>query len=240
MSVIDLPTDLGHDDLARLVPGAQRILEIGANDGEDTERLLRWHPRAKVDAFECDPRAIAKWRRRLTGREDRVLLFECALDEDEGEATFYQSTGRPPGRHEEWDKSGSLCRPTGHLEYSPWCTFDRRITVRTRTLDEWAAKWLGRAEVVDLVWMDTQGAEPRVIRGGPRTLARTRFLKLECHRQVMYEGALLQDELLALLPEFELLGRYGDDLLLRNADAEFVAAEIVAAWCGDRGRVVRR
>ncbi len=51
---------------------------------------------------------------------------------------FHRTSGRPPNvpDHEElWNQSGSIHRPTGHLEVWPWMEFTETITVTTRSLD---------------------------------------------------------------------------------------------------------
>lgn len=216
MTIPSRPADISHQELRALVGEARCILEIGANDGTDTERFLAVYPAATVYAFECDPRPIARFEARKLG--PRAILTRAALSDAAGVATFHQSSGQPrPDFRGEWDLSGSLCAPTGHLTYSPWCKFEHEITVQTETLDAWAAKHLEPDAIVDLAWVDTQGAEGKVIAGGRDTLARTRWLKIEAHRTRMYEGALLDAELIAMLPGWVCLGRYADDLVLHNA-----------------------
>jgi tRNA G46 methylase TrmB len=53
----ELVTLLGKDDPV--------ILEIGANDGGHTALFLELFPKAKIYAFEPDPRASEKFQRRL-------------------------------------------------------------------------------------------------------------------------------------------------------------------------------
>lgn len=210
-------TDISHDELAAFVGReAGVVLEVGCNDGTDTVELLARYPKATVYCFECDPRPIAKWKARVT--DPRATLYPIALDETPGAKTFHQSGGSPPGQShpDGWDMSGSLCAPTGHLTYSPWCRFDTKIAVDTMTLDEWAATTIPEG-LVDLAWLDTQGAEMRIFRGGRATLARTRWLKCECHRTRMYDGAPSESEIMDFLgAAWGCIGRFADDLLFEN------------------------
>lgn len=220
--------DISHAELASRVGGAARIvLEVGCNDGTDTVGLLGAYRSAAVHCFDCEPRAIRKWKARLgveprdptilAGGANRARLHEVALDAEPGTAVFWQSSGSPRPDVRDWDMSGSICRPTGHLDYSPWCKFNTTIKVPTTTLDDWAMAFLPAGTAVDLLWIDVQGAEGRVFRGGQRTLARTRWVKAEAHAGEMYEGQPTEAEMLALLPGFEVVGRFADDLLFRNA-----------------------
>ena len=53
------------------------VLEIGCNDGEDTQRFLDHFPGIKLYCFEPDPRAIAKFQRRIN--DSRCRLMPVAL-----------------------------------------------------------------------------------------------------------------------------------------------------------------
>lgn len=212
--------DVTHAELAAMVGDARLVLEIGANDGTDTLEMLARYPRARIHCFECDPRPAARWSARMPIEDrHRVWLHETALGETVGEAEFHQSTGSPRPGVTDWDLSGSLCRPTGHLGYSPWCKFETRIRVPVTTLDTWAAARLGPGSPVDLLWIDVQGAEGMVFRGGAETLARTRWIKAECHRGEMYAGQPTEAEMIGMLPAFDCVGRWADDLLFRRRGA---------------------
>ena len=69
---------------------------------------------------------------------------------------------------------------------------------------------------VDFLWIDAQGCESDVIAGAPQTLKMTRWLFMECVIDALYEGQLDARQLLAMLPDFEVVARYPDDMLLRN------------------------
>ena len=65
------------------------IVEIGAHFGEDTLRFLEVFPQGQIHCFEPDPRCIKVFRRYVT--DPRATLYELALSNCEGSATFYQS-----------------------------------------------------------------------------------------------------------------------------------------------------
>ena len=200
LQIKDIETLLGHSPRV--------ILECGANDGEHSEQFVHTYPECQLMCFEPDPRAVEKWKLRL-GHHPRAKLWQVALSDENGTATFHQSDGRPPGRDdldEHWDKSGSLQRPLGHLDWSPWCTFDTTIDVMTTKLDVWMHSWLSLQPLseVDFCWIDTQGAEARVLKGATETLPKIKALYVECHNQTtfgpLYENYPTLDELDALLP----------------------------------------
>ena len=115
----------------------------------------------------------------------------------------------------DWDYSGSIRKPKLHVQAYPWVKFERTITVPTRRLDTWAkAENLGQ---VDLIWADVQGAEVDLIAGGSETLRRTRYFYTEYSNEELYEGEITLEGILERLPEFEIVHRYQNDVLLRNA-----------------------
>jgi FkbM family methyltransferase len=201
-------------DIAKLVGSIEQpvILEIGCNDGDDTQEILDTIPNSWVCAFECDPRAIEEFRRRINDR--RCFLIEKAVGALDGMITFHQSGGQTPRgtsrrlETKDWNKSGSIHRPTGHLEMSPWVTFDRQIHVPVTRLDTFLAD-NPNIRQVDFIWADVQGAEHDLIEGGRQLLKLTRYLYSEFYQTPMYDGQLSLEQLLALLgPEWELMATY--------------------------------
>lgn len=203
-----------------LIAGAQRpvVLEIGCNDGGDTLRLAGALPaEARIHCFECDERALARFRQR--SMPPNVTLHAFAVGAADGRAVFHESGGGQ-GTEEQraWDLSGSLRRPTGHRERYKWCAFENAREVEVRALDGWfAAQAL---EGVDFVWMDVQGAEGDVLAGGRATLERTRYVYTEFNdwKRPLYEGDLDLNATLKLLgPSWEAVAIYGgNNLLARN------------------------
>lgn len=227
--------NLSHDEIQRLVGAtAGLIYEIGANDGTDTLEMLKRFPQAHIHCFECDPRANKKFSEMVGNNcamcDSRLFSYDVAIGAQGGVSQFYQSDGDEPAVAG-WDKSGSLQRPTGHLKRSPEITFPRAITVRTRSLDGWSedAHAICRIfrpgkslPIVDFIRLDVQGGERGVFAGGAKTLARTRWMLAECHRTELYEGQFSEPEMIDYLAKtgWECLGRYADDLLLRNGSLQ--------------------
>ncbi len=205
------------------------ILEIGCNDGQDTVQFLeafssavipirggnRCFTSCTLECFEPDPRAIAKWKHRINANQNWPMyasLFQAALSDSLGKKTFHQSSGTPPGPEwvgsGEWDMSGSLLPVDKHSEYVPWLKFESQIEVSCVTLDYWADLWLKPGELIDFAWIDVQGAEAMVLRGGQKTLKRVDFVYAECHPLPYYHGQATLDELDLLLADFDRIAEY--------------------------------
>ena len=175
------------------------ILEIGANVGQTTEEFLREMPLSRILCFEPEPRAIRKFKDRISS--PNVTLFECAVGDQNGIVTFNQSDGE--GAAKDWDQSGSIRKPKRHLETWPTVTFDKQIEVPIVRLDDWALdKNLG---AIDLIWADTQGAESDLIAGGASVIRNARFLFIEYGVIEYYEGQVSLDDLCSALFDLGLV-----------------------------------
>jgi 2-O-methyltransferase len=222
-------------EFRRLLRRQPVILEVGANDGSTTQEFLELSPRATILAFEPEPRAAAAFKaRQLPG----VTLLEHAIGARTGETVFYRSGGASPLRPDfDWDLSGSIREPASHLAIHPWCTFERRMTVPISTLDEAVAPY-GFVEI-DLIWADVQGAEEDLVRGAAQTLKRTRYLYTEYNDNEMYRGQLGLSDLCALIPDFEIMETFHDDVLLRNKTLSKAPWPSISEWMRGALEVLR-
>lgn len=197
---------IGHDH--------PTIIEVGSNDNETTRQMLAVMPRATIVCFEPDPRPLA---RSVCLKDRRVTIHQCAISDRRGTFTFHQSGGQVPHSKapcaDDWDYSGSLCRPTGHLDRDKFVTFPTTIEVPTETLDGMIG---GLA--IDLIFADVQGAEARMILGGQRTLRRTKWFYCEFYDIEQYERQPDLKGLLAFLPDWDLVGIYANNALFKNRE----------------------
>lgn len=203
------------DQIRRLVGRDDPVvLELGCNDGSDTIRFLEEFPQITIHCFEPDSRPLE----RFCIRDYRCALHRVAIAKTDGIVLLHRSGGSPPDqRMADWDLSSSIYAPTGHLNAHPWCTFERKVVVPTRSLDSWYSEHLSSTQV-DFLWADIQGAEGDLIRGGRSTLCdHTKYVYTECYESPMYESQPTRIEILEMLPEFECIGIFeGYNILLRN------------------------
>ncbi len=192
------------------------ILEIGANNGDHSARFLELFPKSQLYCFEPDDRAIAEWKAKMG--QTHAVLIEAAVGAGNGRTPFYASSRREsPEGVREWNKSGSIREPTGHLEHHPFVFFDEKTaSVRLTTLDAWTAQ--NAIGDIDFIWADVQGAEGDLIEGARETLARTRFFYTEYDNRELYKGQLTLAEIEQLLSDFRLLTRYRKDALFVNSN----------------------
>jgi 2-O-methyltransferase len=182
--------------------GDKLFIEAGSHDGSDTAWLAAL-PGVTMHAFEPDPRNTQP-------ALPNVTVHRAALWAEDGCGQLILSR---EGWGREWTYSSSLRRPKHHLQRFP-VTFGEAVEVELVTLDSFSNEC--GIEHVDLIWADVQGAEGDVIRGGPATLARTRYLYTEYSDDELYEGQSSLGEILELLPDFRVLELWPDDVLLEN------------------------
>ena len=142
---------------ARLEPGSV-FLDIGANFGYYSIRLAAaLRAQIEVHAFEPHPVTFQRLSRHidLNGLNSAIHAHRSALCDVSGTSRM---VGRP-------DNSGASTLVVG-------LTGDGGTEVQTTTLDEFAcAAGLTR---VDVIKIDVEGAEPRVLRGGRETIRKFR------------------------------------------------------------------
>ena len=139
---------------------APLLVDIGANIGLVSLNLLSLLPSTRIHAFEPGPRTAELLRRTISNNhlDGAITLHALALSNESGTANFAQHSRR--------NCSGDGFVDTGRAGRC------RSIEVATGTLDQW---WedVGRPGV-DVIKIDTEGAELWVLEGGLTLLERCR------------------------------------------------------------------
>lgn len=186
------------------------IVELGAHTGED-ESWIREACREEAHyvMVEPDPRNVQKIIDRGPLHRTRRLIIG-AIAETNGSREFNFATKISDKSH----ASGSLRKPTGHLEHFPDVHFDQSSPVECFSLDSiFESEWLTK---IDLLWVDIQGAENLMIAGGKTALSHTRYLFMEVENVELYEGEALKTDLVALLPGWTVLQEFEYNVLMVN------------------------
>ena len=201
-------------EIRDLVGTSPFIIEIGCNDGTDTAKMLAAMPEARFYCFEPELRALSRFCLR---DHPQVTLIALAVAHRSGALDFWPSTGVVPGSSapcaNDWDYSGGLSHPTGHLIRDKVVRFKEPIRVPTITLDSLVHQY---PDVVDFIWQDVQGAEAKVILGGRETLRRTRYLYTEYYDTPQYDRQPNLEALISFLPDFDVVALYNGNVLFKN------------------------
>jgi FkbM family methyltransferase len=173
------------------------VYDVGASTGDFTMMASKVRSVAQVYAFEPIPEIYSRLVQR-TQKSPKVRCFGVALGGSPGTAQFYQNDFTP---------SSSLL-PMGELHQIefPFTTQVIKRTIEVVCLDDWSRS--NQLPLPDLVKVDVQGFEDRVLRGGAQTIRHARCCMLEMSFDALYEGSLLFDDLYRIMRDwgFRLVG----------------------------------
>jgi len=195
------------------------LIDIGASDGEFTERVCQFCGVSKALLIEIQPRRCEQLRDRFPHPSFQVVCGAAGSREEDREVDILA-----------WDYSTSLLsidrrdrNVVGTNDYS----VRERIKTKVRSLDSLCVEF-DFVEEIDLLKLDVQGAEGMVLEGARETLRRVQSVWTEVSFRPLYEQSItfpgvydfLRSEgfhLIALEDAYR-----GNDGELLQADALFV------------------
>lgn len=143
----------------------KHIVIVGAYTGDEIYLLLKNYPNSIVTAFECYPPYFTLLSNRFKDNK-RVNIYPYAISDSNGTANFYQLNTIGCGSLLEFrgEQAGSKLRQDIGLS--------EIITVPTFRLDYLVY------DKIDLLWVDTQGVELKVLKGSPLSNIDSMFLEV--------------------------------------------------------------
>jgi FkbM family methyltransferase len=176
--------------IKKYLPEAPIAIDCGAFDGADSLQLARiLH--AKVYSFEAVPAIFAQLQKNVAGNTS-IVCTPLALSNTTGKQIFYVSEGSSTA-------SSSLLHPKEHLADHPETYFKKKIEVDAVTLDEWAQQ--NNIAAIDLLWLDMQGFELKMLKASPRILKTVSVIHTEVSTKETYEGVEVYNEYKSFLEE---------------------------------------
>lgn len=121
-----------------------------------------------------------------------IKLFNYACGDTEGQQVMYTGSQNE-------GQSNSLLKMDKHLQIHPGITLPNTELVTVKRLDSLGLAHKG----YQLLVMDCQGYEGRVLKGGMETLKQMNYVYTEVNKDTVYRDCTLIDELDHLLNEFE-------------------------------------
>jgi FkbM family methyltransferase len=147
------------------------------------------------------------------GAHHHIKLFNVACGDVEGEHVMYTGSQNE-------GQSNSLLKMNKHLQIHPGITLPTTELVTVKRLDSLGLAHKG----YQLLVMDCQGFEGRVLKGGIETLKQMNFVYTEVNKDDVYEGCTKIDELDKLLADFDRIetgqwvgNMWSDALYIRRA-----------------------
>lgn len=216
-----------HAALARLAAGWARsgvvrpvVVDVGANAGAFTAAVLARAPEARVFAVEPHPNTVRRLAGRFAGTAG-VVPVPCALADRAGMAMLYDTEADGSVHASLYAESFEVI----HRRHP------RATSVPVTTLDALAMRYgLGR---IDLLKLDTEGAEGRILDGAQGLLAAGAIaaIQLEVNAHHLLSGLSLLG-LSRRLPGFDLYRILPNGLApLITAKAPYHPREEIYRYC---------
>lgn len=173
------------------------IFDIGSCDGLDAIKYSRLFSNSKVYAFEplLDNFHLIK-NNIAEYKVDNIFPINVALSDENGEAEFFISSGKPNDVEEsDWNygnKSSSLLAPEKTLEIHSWLKFEKKELVKTVTLNSFCKE--NNIPLIDYIHMDVQGAEIMVLKGAKEILSKVKMIWMEVENMELYKNQPLKED----------------------------------------------
>lgn len=160
--------------------------------------------------IEASPATFLELGKILEGQSDFSATHALLSDSDGLIVDFFLANN---------GQSSSLLNPSGHLSQHPDVTFHQEpIKLTTRKLD------ILNLGIFDLIVMDVQGAEIKVLSGGTKTIKDAKVILLEASLGGLYEGDCTINEIIAFLTPYGFSpvdlkigsNRWGDAIFIKN------------------------
>jgi len=189
---------------------AETILEVGSHYGEDSIRFRYFFPQSNLYCFECDPRNIEIFEK-YCKEINNIKLIKKAVSKNETTLDFYQSfkpenINNLPDKYKFINKneynnlklnaSGSSSLKKSNFEHLKNST---KIQVETISLNKFYEQ--ENIDVVDLLWIDVQGAEKDVLDGANNILHKVKYIQIE-YGELIYEDALTRENTIDYMKKY--------------------------------------
>jgi FkbM family methyltransferase len=186
--LFDVIRDLG-------LPAPRGVLQVGASYGQEMDWFVQNGIAAGV-FIEPLPEPFRVLSASCMQRPHFVAVNALCAEQTGQKVTFHVASNG--------GMSSSMLAPLNHLTEFDFVRFDQQVQLVSNRLDH-VIEFLRRnghgeaCDALDLLYMDTQGAELKVLRGAGPVLDGINFVLTEVTRNRMYDGAPDLAELMAFL-----------------------------------------
>ncbi|RFM26494.1 FkbM family methyltransferase [Deminuibacter soli] len=156
------------------------VVDIGANDGQFSEKMRLLLPDAFIYAFEPIPQSFQQLQQHFRN-DNKFKAFNVALGETAGELQLFQNEYTP--------SSSLLPMADAHISNFDTAVKTQQISVKIEQLD--AVLDTAALQQPLLVKIDVQGYEDKVINGGGHVLKQATMIICELSFVELYKGQLL-------------------------------------------------
>lgn len=189
------------------------VIQIGAHWAEEYPQYKNLGIKKMIFIEPCKD-AFEEMSRRV--KDDDATLIQCGCGEEEGIFQMYTE-------HTNQGQSNSLLQPKDHLAQHSDVIFNSYEMINVRKLDNIEFD----RSLYNMLNIDVQGFEDRVLRGATETLKHIDYLYTEVNRSEMYSTCALVDQLDALLSDFKRVETGWASENLGWGDAVFVRSSLL-------------
>lgn len=184
-----------EDIIETYIGEVKTVIEAGACDCADSLVMSITYPKATIYAFECNPETLPICRTRTN---ERIILTENAVSDIDGEITFYPiDTKLTVTTHQNGNPGASSMFKAGNYPIEKYV--QKEIKVQSTRLDTFMDS--KKIDAVDLLWLDAQGAELKILKGLGDRLKDVKVIKTEVLFKEQYLNAPLFEEVETWLDE---------------------------------------
>jgi FkbM family methyltransferase len=172
------------------LPKPQGIVHVGANDGSREFEFYRSIGAKTVLYIEPIPQVFEKLKTRVSHSPNHHPLMYLCSDVNGEEVIFNIASNQ--------GESSSMLPMGKHSIFHPSIKYVDSIPMKTRTLDSILAEEFAEAKF-DLLMLDTQGTELKVLQGAHQFLKKIRYIYTEISEEPLYEGSCVHQDITAFL-----------------------------------------
>lgn len=220
--------DYGNIDLSwipQFLPYNPVIIEAGAFQGDETCRASKLWPQGRIIAFEPNPEAFDVLQKKVQNESaSNVKLYNLALSDYNGIASLNVCNGMK-GVDSIFGYASSLLPLTQEMQI--YCK-GPQIIVNCVNLDDWCKEQ--QIDHVDLLRLELEGLELRVLESSPQILQNTKVLFIKTLMHPYRVGMTQYNALKAFLERsgFVLLSHWFEPGI--TGHAIFLSREIFDAY----------
>ena len=177
------------------LPTPRGVLQVGASYGQEMGLFVENGISAGV-FIEPLPEPFAVLSQSCMQRPNFVAVNALCAEESGKRVSFHVASNG--------GMSSSMLKPANHLQEFDFVRFDQTVELVSNRLDH-VIDFLHKnghgtaCNALDLLYMDTQGAELQVLKGAGAVLDNINFVLTEVTRNRMYDGAPVLSDLMAFL-----------------------------------------
>lgn len=176
------------------------IFDIGAAHGYESYNLARVFEHSMIYGFEPTPEHYEYCLKHYASIDEsikaRIYIENIALNDTDGRIKFYPLDDNAQSNNTGMASKFKLIDP--HV-FPHEHNLQKEIEVDSRSLNSWCTE---HKIYPDLIWMDAQGAELDILKGGNKILETTKVVMTEAALKPYYHGHTMKYDIDQYLTEY--------------------------------------